>query len=54
MKTLILTGILTLAAGYSLMAQLTPKSQEEAKAVQAMFTAQTPDEAIKAAEELLS
>jgi tetratricopeptide (TPR) repeat protein len=63
MKTLILTGILALAAGFSSMAQQgqpaptgpAPKSQEEATALQALFNPQNDaDATIKSAEDLLA
>jgi tetratricopeptide (TPR) repeat protein len=68
MKRIILTGILAMAAGIACLAaqaqsgkaapaaaaQPQPKSQEELKAVQAVFQAQDSDATIKAAEELLT
>jgi tetratricopeptide (TPR) repeat protein len=65
MKRLILTGVLVVAAGFSVMAQQpaagakppAPKSKAEADAITAMFQAQqggNVDGAIKAADELLT
>src|ERR1022692_4429217 len=65
MKRTILAGILTMAAGLSLLMAQTPapaapkgpapKSQDELKALQALFNPQNdPDTAIKAAEDLLT
>jgi len=57
MKRTLLTGVLVMAAAVSgLMAQMKPKSNAEAEAVRAVFTAQSsqnPDATVKAAEELL-
>jgi tetratricopeptide (TPR) repeat protein len=62
MKTPILAGLLTIAAGISLLAQQAgapptpaPKSPEESKAITALFNAQgNPDATIAAAEDLLA
>ena len=57
MRRNFLTGVLVMAAAVSgLMAQMKPKSNAEAEAVRALFTAQSsqnPDATVKAAEELL-
>ena len=61
MKSVILTGILAMAAGIACLAAQAPsgkpaqpkaKSQDELKAVQAMMAAQGPDAVIKAADDL--
>jgi len=58
MKRMILAGVLALSVSVTgLMAQKkppAPKSQKEAEALQAMFTAQSADARIKAAEEVLN
>jgi tetratricopeptide (TPR) repeat protein len=55
MKRIILRGALVLAVALpGLLAQPKPKSDAEVKALQAMFGAQTPDERIAAAENVLT
>jgi tetratricopeptide (TPR) repeat protein len=58
MKRTFLTGVLVMAAVVSgLMAQVKPKSNAEAEAVRALFTAQSsqnPEATVKAAEDLLT
>jgi len=56
MKRKILTGLVLMASVGGVMAQIKPKSKEEAEAVQALAAAesQSPDAVIKAAEDLLA
>jgi tetratricopeptide (TPR) repeat protein len=55
MNRIILSGALAVAIGIpGLMAQLKPKSKSEGEALQAMFTAETPDARIAGAENVLT